>query len=131
MFGATTVPERMMIEDRQVPALMIIFSLGYTAVFTVFALLYRYAYSKRCELDLNEYESLRTRHDMIQYAVTAGVGLLTAITAALLPANRSYFSIWLLFLSIVYALAARPSRRRKEKLALERVETAAKSAATI
>ena len=127
LFGATTVPEqelRAMIEDRQVPALMIIFSVGYAAVFAVFALLYRYAYSKRRELDLNEYESLRTRNDMIHYAVVANVGLLTAMTAALLPVGISFLSVFLLLLSAVYGLASKPILRKKEKLALERVQAA-------
>ena len=45
--------------------LMVIYSLGYTAVFALFALLYHYAYSKRSQLELNEYETLRTRHAVI------------------------------------------------------------------
>src|SRR5579863_9245619 len=48
------------IQLSQVPALMLIYSLGFSAVSAVFALLFRYAYGLRRELGLNEYESLRT-----------------------------------------------------------------------
>jgi len=39
--------EGMIESSSQVPSLMLIYSLGFTALFGVFALLYRYAYSKR------------------------------------------------------------------------------------
>jgi uncharacterized membrane protein len=119
-----------MIELRQVPALMAVFSLGYSAVFTVFVLLYLYAWGKRRELALNEYEVLRTRHDMIGYAVIAGVGMLVAVTAQLLPVRRSFLSVFLLPLSAVYGLLAKPIFRKQERLALERERAASRRAAT-
>jgi len=112
------------IEIHQIPTLMVTFSLGYAAVFGVFALLYRYAYGKRRELELNEYETLRTRNEMIDHTVISSIGVLVAVTAWLLPARISFFSVFLLCLSAVYGLIARGSRRKGEKLALERVEKA-------
>jgi uncharacterized membrane protein len=106
------------IELRQVPMLVITFSLGYTAVFAVFALLYQYAFRKRSELQLDEYESLRTRNDMITHAVVAVVGVIVAVTAALLPVRVAVNSVFLLCLSVVYAMIARPIYRRQEKQAL-------------
>jgi uncharacterized membrane protein len=114
-----------MIEIRQVPGLMSIFGLGFAAVFAVFTLLYGYAYSKRRELELNEYEALRTRHDMIASAVTCVTGLLVAVTAQLLPVGISFFSVFLSLLSAVYGLLAKPILRKREKLALERGQKAA------
>ena len=115
-------------EIHQVPGLMSIFGLGFAAVFAVFTLLYRYAYSKRRELGLNEYEEVRTRHDMIASAVTCGVGLLVAVAAQLLPVSVSFFSVFLSLLSAVYGLGAKPILRKRESLALERVQKAAMSA---
>ena len=112
------------IEIHQIPTLMVAFSLGYAAVFGVFALLYRYSYGKRRELELNEYETLRTRNEMIDHTVISSIGVLVAITAWLLPARISFFSVFLLCLSAVYGLIARGSRRKGEKLALERMEKA-------
>jgi uncharacterized membrane protein len=125
LFGTTTGPElAAMIELRQVPALVAVFSLGYTAVFAVFALLYLYAYGKRRELDLNEYEALRTRNSTITYVVVAAVGVLVAITAQLLPVQLSFFSLFLFLLNNVYGLISRPIFRKQERAALERVRAA-------
>lgn len=119
-----------MIELRQVPALMAVFSLGYAAVFVVFMLLYLYAYSKRRELELNEYETLRTRNDMVTYAVIAFAGVLVAVTAQLLPGGRSFFSVFLLPLGAVYVLLAKPFHRKRERLALEHIAAASRPAGT-
>lgn len=48
----------------QVANLMIIFGVGYLAVFAVFALLYWHAYRKRAQLELNELEVFDTRTDI-------------------------------------------------------------------
>lgn len=48
----------------QVANLMIIFGVGYLAVFAVFALLYWHAYRKRAQLELNELEIFDTRTDI-------------------------------------------------------------------
>lgn len=120
-----------MIEIRQVPGLMSIFGLGFAAVFAVFTLLYRYAYSKRQELGLNEYEVLRTQHDMIANAVTCCVGLLVAMAAQLLPVRLSFFSVFLSLLSALYGLGAKPMLRKRERLALERVQQAAAATSSV
>jgi len=48
----------------QVATLMLIFSIGYLAVFALFVLLYRHAYGKRTQLELNELEVFDTRKDI-------------------------------------------------------------------
>ena len=122
VFGANGELQAAPIELYQVPILVVVFSLGYSAVFSIFALLYQYAYSKRRELELNEYESLRTLHDTISCAVVAAIGVLVAVTAVLLPVRISFFSTFLLCLSVVYAMVAKPIYRRQEKSALARSE---------
>jgi hypothetical protein len=129
--GALTAQRELAaINVSQVSTLMVVFSLGYSAVFGVFALLYRYAYSKRRELDLNEFEALRTRHDMVHNTVVACVGLLVPVTAELLPVRWSFYSIFLLCLTAVYGLVSKPIFRKRERLALERVQAASAAAAT-
>lgn len=120
-------PGPAMIELRHMPALVAVFSLGYAAVFSVFALLYLYAYRKRRELELNEYEVLRTRNDTITYVVAAGTGMLVAITAQLLPVQISSFSLFLLWLIGVYQSITRPIFHKQEKAALERAQAATKA----
>jgi uncharacterized membrane protein len=122
LFGGTTRPGLPMIELSQMPALVAVFSLGYAAVFSVFALLHLYAHRKGRELELNEYEVLRTRNDTITYVVAAGTGVLVAITAQLLPVQISSFSLFLLWLIAVYQVIARPIFRKQERAALERVQ---------
>jgi uncharacterized membrane protein len=125
IFGGTPGPElAVMIALPQVPALVAVFSLGYTAVFAVFALLYLYAYGKRRELGLNEYEALRTRNDTITYIVVAAIGVLVAITAQLLPLRISFLSLFLLLLSAVYGLISKPIFRKQERAALEQAGAA-------
>ncbi|HEY6271328.1 MAG TPA: hypothetical protein VIX19_04965 [Terriglobales bacterium] len=86
--------------------------------------------SRKRRLALNEYEALRTRHDMIGYAVIAGVGLLVAVTAQLLPVRRSFLSVFLLPLSALYGLLAKRIFRKQESLALKRERAASGRAST-
>jgi uncharacterized membrane protein len=111
-----------MIQGAQVPLLMVIYSLGFTAVFGVFALLYRYAYAKRKELELNDYESLLTRHAIISHTGTAILGLVVGATALLLPAQYSGLSGYLYCLIGVYHGVLGAKFGKKEKILLQRTE---------
>jgi hypothetical protein len=110
------------IQMPQVPTLMVIYSLGFAAVFGVFALLYNYAYSKRKELDLNDYESVVTRHMIIGHTGTTVLGLIVGLTALLLPVRYSGLSGYLYFLIGVYHTIVGTIFGKKEKLALERLQ---------
>lgn len=109
----------------QVPELMVVFSLGYMTVFGVFTLMYHYAYSRRDELELNEYERLRTRHDMYRHAVVAASGALVALAAEALPAGIAFLSIFLTLLAPLYRIRAKRSHREAERLAFERATSSA------
>lgn len=125
--GGAIIPRsqlNLMIEDGQVPALMMIYSLGFAAVFTIFALQYFYAYSKRTELDLNEYECLRTRHTARDYTAVACIGVLVAVAAKLLPLRFAAADGFLFFLIFPYRLIAGRAQGKKERLALERMKAA-------
>jgi hypothetical protein len=52
-------------EASEARALLIIYGLGFAAVFGVFTLLYLYAYRKRQALELNELECHRTRQSLM------------------------------------------------------------------
>jgi uncharacterized membrane protein len=84
-------------------SLMVIYGLGYSAVFLVFALLYIHAWRKRDLLELDELERLRTRRSLIDALAMVSIGLISALMASLLPlqwvglAGYFYFSIGVYF----------------------------------
>jgi uncharacterized membrane protein len=121
--SGATLPGKMddMINIHQAGNLMMIYSLGFTAVFAVFALLYGYAYRHRAELDLNEYETLVTRKSIVDHTAMAVLGILIAIIAKLLPPNLAGGAGYLYVLIGVYHGVSGTIYGKKEKLALERV----------
>ena len=120
---------RNMIQDSQVPALFVVYSIGYTAVFLIFALLYQYAYRKRVELQLNEYETLRTRRAVINHLGFAFVGVLVAVVALLLPPRLAAASGYLFCLNGVHGFAVGAFFGKKEKIALQRSQAEVAGAA--
>jgi uncharacterized membrane protein len=69
-------------------ALLIIYGLGFAAVFGVFTLLYLYAYRKRQALELNELKCHRTRQSLMNNLAMMLFGLGSALLALLLPAGN-------------------------------------------
>jgi len=69
--------------------IFMIFALGYVAVFSVFALLYRHAYKQRDRLGLNEFEVFETKHSIKRMVVVIFVGVSYFVVALLesLPHN--------------------------------------------
>jgi uncharacterized membrane protein len=65
------------IERDQVGSLMLIFGVGYFAVFAVFVLLYLHAYHKRAELQLNELEVFDTRSSIQENAMNCLVAVIS------------------------------------------------------
>lgn len=65
------------IESDQMGSLMIIFDIGYLAVFAVFFLLFWHAFRKREELVLNELEVFDTRNSLQEMALNCGIALLS------------------------------------------------------
>jgi len=64
-----------MIEGNQIGTLMLIFGIGYLAVFSVFVLLYWHAYHKREALKLNVLERFDTRNSIQESALNCGVAV--------------------------------------------------------
>jgi len=65
------------VQNNQMGQMMIVFSVGYVAVFAVFALLYWRAYTKRDELELNALEVLDTRTELEEHLLHIGIGILS------------------------------------------------------
>lgn len=123
-----THPLENTIQYAQVPALMVIYSAGFSAVAAVFALLYRYAYSLREELELNEYESLRTRHAFYNQLAMVTLGFIVALTALLLPVRLSGLSGYLYTSIGIYYWIAESIFGKEEARVLERVQAQSQSA---
>ena len=124
-----THPLEETIQLSQVPFLMVIYSLGFSSVAIVFVLLYRYAYRHRKELDLNEYESLCTRHALYNQLAMAALGLIVALTAVLLPLRLSGASGYLYVLIGIYYWIAGSAFGRQETLVLEKMQAQSDAAA--
>ncbi|HZD94326.1 MAG TPA: TMEM175 family protein [Candidatus Sulfotelmatobacter sp.] len=125
--GGLTVPkeelDRMFTSAQQIPALMIIYSIGYIAVCVLFALLYHYAYQKRVELELNEYEAVRTRHAVIFQLSFAGIGVLVILAALALPVQKAGYSGLLYSLKGVAGFLLGSILGKRERLALARIQS--------
>jgi len=69
----------MLESDNQFASLMVIFDLGYLAVFGVFVLLFWHAYRKRQELELNELERFDTRESIQESALNCGIAVFSLL----------------------------------------------------
>ena len=78
------------VRGEQIPTMLIVYGLGFAAVFAIFALLYVHAYRKRGELNLNELESYDTRTWFQENALISLVGLVS-VSVALTRGQRFMF----------------------------------------
>lgn len=93
---------RQIIESQQFPTLMIVFSLGYVAIFLIFALLFHHADRKHEELALTPLERFDTRSSIGHSLINLAVGL-ASILIALFGGVR-YASLG----GLIYPLALAP-----------------------
>jgi len=63
----------------QVASLMVIFSIGYLAVFGLFVLLYWHAYRRREQLELNDLEIFDTRADVRESALNVAIAAISIV----------------------------------------------------
>jgi uncharacterized membrane protein len=100
--GGRIIPQaavETMILPSQNAALMLIFCVGYTAVFVIFGLLYQHAWEVRAALQLDAFETLRTAQARAQHFGFAAVGVLVALAAVSLPTRFAGVSGLLFFLN--------------------------------
>ncbi|MCB0806773.1 MAG: DUF1211 domain-containing protein [Bacteroidales bacterium] len=72
--------------------LFVFYGIGFFALCGTEAMLYRHAYSKRQQLQLNAYEQIRTQSEIYQWSVASLTGLSSAMFALLMPINMGVFS---------------------------------------
>jgi hypothetical protein len=77
--------EPMLHSGADVVSLMVVYGLGFAAVFFILFLMYRHAYSLRHELRLNAAEVHQTKHEMMNHIALMLFGLVSAAMASLLP----------------------------------------------
>lgn len=85
-------------QPEQAPRLMVIYGLGYAAVFLIFVLLYRNALYRGEELELNALEIFDTRTSMMESGFQFLVGVTCASVAAILPPSIGGLSGFLYFM---------------------------------
>lgn len=72
-----------------VRTLMVVYGLGFAAVFLLLFLMYRHAWSLRRELELTPMEEHLTQYEMMNQFAMMSFGLVSAILATLLPARMA------------------------------------------
>ena len=107
----------MLENDGQFASLMIIFNLGYLAVFGVFVLLFWHAYRKREALELNELEQFDTRESIQESALNCGVAILSMLVVIVGGAARAGLAGMLYMLTpIVMTINGKIMGTRRKKL---------------
>jgi uncharacterized membrane protein len=107
--GGQVVP---MIQQGQLPQLYLIYGLGWTAVWLVFVLLYRYALQQSEQLELSPVEVFDTRASLIENLAAVGVGLLS-IALVLLGAAPVAGFVYLVMFPLTWAIRRQNSFRRQ------------------
>lgn len=93
-----------MIEPGQISSLMIIYGLGYSAIFLVFALLYIHAYRLREELRLSELEIFVTRRSIYQNFAMVMFGVVSAIFAFFLGRAAGLAGFVYMFIGLYFTI---------------------------
>ena len=108
-----------MIPFQKLSELMIIYGVGFFAIFFIIYLLYKRAYQAKVSLQLNEIEILETEFSMRQYLGVAGVGAISVVIA--LMSIIFNFTLGAMFAGLAYNLIwifmIYESKYEKKKLA--------------
>ena len=107
-----------MVENaEQVGSLMIIFGIGYMAVFGVFALLYWHAYRRRSQLELNQLEEFDTRTDIREGLLNVAIAVVSVTIALLGRAKFAGLSGMTYMLTpVVMTVHGKMTGRRRKRL---------------
>jgi uncharacterized membrane protein len=105
------------IEPSQTAGLVIVYGLGYLAVFGAFLLMYLYAYARRRELRLTRLELFDTRYEIQVNLINVGTALASVSVAIMGGASAAIVAGLLYFLlGPVRAVHGMMSGRRRRKL---------------
>ena len=104
------------VRREQIPMMLVVYGLGFAAVFAIFALLYMHAHRKRVELNLTELETFDTRTWFQENGLMSLVGVVS-IALALARGGRytafSGMSYWLIA-PVMFVHGHMRGRRRRE-----------------
>ena len=84
------------ITNGQIPTLMTIFGIGYSAIFIIFALLYYHAYRQRTRLELNELEVHDTLNSILDNLVHVFIGALSITISLVTRTGLGGLAYWLI-----------------------------------
>jgi uncharacterized membrane protein len=115
LFGGSAQP--LMMTRSQFSTLLVIYGLGFAAVYFSMNLLYLHAYRKREVLQLNELEKFDTRYQIMRLSTLSGFGIIAAILACI-PLLRNWSSlVYILLFPILRSSRVIHRRRRGVYLA--------------
>lgn len=114
-FLFTALFDRTEMAPAEVRALFTIWSLGYAAVFTVFALLYLHAWRIRAQLELTPVETLRTRVSLSDQVAMIIIALLSTLLARTLPDRTLSIAVNIYIAVPIYFVIAHSIARRRER----------------
>jgi len=101
--------------EQQIRTLFAIFGCGSSAVFGVFWLLYRYAWTRRGELELNTLEQLRTRGSMMDEAFMVLLGIASSLIGLFAPLSMLSLAGLIYFTIPAYYTIVGASRGKRER----------------
>jgi uncharacterized membrane protein len=109
--------------ERQVKELMILFGIGFTTIYLLFAALYANALRQRRHLRLSEVEEALTRSYIVDCAGVAAIGALSCVVALLLPGQYAGLSGWVYWLIFLFKTVhkSRTRKRIEKKKALHQL----------
>lgn len=112
---------REMMKEGNMAELMTIYGLGAASLFLVFALMYRYAYKKADELELNEIERFDTKTSITTNLLMASVPMISVILALIFSGNDQLVGMvsgfaYFLYTPIMIIHGNRVTRKRKKIL---------------
>jgi uncharacterized membrane protein len=115
-FLFTALFDRSEIGPAEARALFTIWSLGYAAVFTVFALLYLHAWRIRAQLELTPVEAMRTRVSLSDQLAMILVALLSTLLARTVSDRYlgyagNIYAIVPIYFTIAHSIAGRRERQ--------------------
>jgi uncharacterized membrane protein len=114
-FLFTAMFEHPEIEASEARALFTIWSLGYGAVFAIFALLYLHAWRIRAQLELTPLETIRTRVGLMDQLAMVLVALLSTALARAVPDRYVGMAAYIYFIVPVYFTIAHSIAGRRER----------------
>lgn len=104
------------IEGRQIPSLLIIFGIGYAAIFLIFALLYYHAYRKRAQLKLNQLEIHDTWNYVLENLLHVAIAVISIAVTLITRSGFGGAVYWLIGpVQYVNGVVMGRSRKRLEQ----------------